>query len=167
MPKCIPVLRMQYWVRRVLSTPLDTLYVSHGRPVSSSDVGSMDVCVGDIVSDTMDCRVRVYDYATRRKVLCTRETSGEYIVYNPRSTISIGSRNLLYTSHRDIAVIGEEDLLTLLYTRSKYKSIVYGQPGVGVVVVYNDKYFKTWVTKLLKTFKPDIVCIDGEYGSRR
>ncbi len=161
----LPVLKMPNWLREVLSTPLGRIYCSR-KTLTSSDIGFADICVGDIVSENIDSTVKVYDYTTRREVLEKESVEASmYQVYNPRSTISLFSKTVAiqHSVFKNVLVIGEEDLLTLAYAlSSKRVRIAYGQPGAGVVVVDNDRFFKIRVTGLLKTFKPDIVCIDGE-----
>lgn len=162
---CIPVLKMPFWLRKILGVPQGILYTKARDTISRGDLEKdIDVCVGDYVSETLDCREKVFDGKTRRRDYqgYTSSRSYDVVVYNPRSTISLNSKTMVSLGDigRNIYVIGEEDLIPFVYVyRREALSIVYGQPGVGVVVSEYNYVVKNRVIKMLKTFKPDIVCI--------
>ncbi len=162
---CIPVLKMPFWLRKILSIPQGILYTKIKSTISISDLEkNIDVCVGDYVSNTLGCREKVFDGKTMRRdyLSYTSNRSYDVIVYNPRGTISLNSKTMISLGDigRNIYVVGEEDLIPFVYVyRREALSIVYGQPGVGVVVSEYNYVVKNRVIKMLKTFKPDIVCI--------
>ncbi len=159
-----PVLRVPEYIRSILSQPQGVLYRRRKGFVERCEVPvSPKACVGDVVCKIFDAEVKVVDGKTLR----TRgeklpSTTGYRIirVVNPRSTISANARSLL--TRPDIAgtivvVGGEEDLLVIpLVYNEDVDTIVYGQPGEGVVVMKLNKYSRLRYIKMLKTFKPEM-----------
>lgn len=147
---------MPSWMRAVLSKPHGKLFTSR-TIIYGEDLGvAIDCCVGDVVCSTIKCKLAVVDGATMRSPLINYVAKG-LIIVNPRGTITAQSAGTLASVNEGVVtVIGEEDLLLLPLARNpKVRRAIYGQPGVGVVLVEFNlrrvKYFK-----LLKAFKPGL-----------
>ncbi len=155
----IPVLKLPYWMRSILSIPLGKLFVKQDGLIDRSDLGfDVDACVGDIVCKVFSPDLRVVDGKTRRTYE-TGYTGGHSVLVNPKGTISILSRTLLTVQRRrlEVFVHGEEDLLVIpLALNRSINNIVYGQPRTGIVIVDLNDYSRLKFIKILKTFKPDM-----------
>lgn len=153
----IPVLEIPSFLRKTLSLPQGTLYVSKKGFVTGI---SVDVCVGDIVSSTLKSKTRVLDFKTRREYIAGKKKflRKQMYVINPPGTISLLVYNMLSKLDilfKDIVVDGEEDLVTLaVIENNRCNTIAYGQPGVGVVIIRKNKYSLFRSKEILKTFKP-------------
>ncbi|MCS7128745.1 MAG: DUF359 domain-containing protein [Desulfurococcaceae archaeon] len=147
---------MPNWMRLVLNQPQGKLFTSRAI-ICDKDLGvTIDGCVGDIVCSTIKCKLAVVDGATMRSPLIHHVVKGLVIV-NPRGAVTAQSISALSSiSGGVITVIGEEDLLLLpLAKNPKVRKVVYGQPGVGVVLAeFNLRRLKYF--KLLKAFKPGL-----------
>ncbi len=147
---------MPSWMRAVLSQPQGKLFASR-TIIYGKDLGvTVDGCVGDVACSTINGRLAVVDGATMRSPLINRVAKG-LIVVNPRGAITAQSTSALASiSEGVITAIGEEDLLLLPLARNpKVRKVVYGQPGVGVVLTeFNLRRMKYF--KLLKAFKPGL-----------
>ncbi|OYT37937.1 MAG: hypothetical protein B6U89_06580 [Desulfurococcales archaeon ex4484_58] len=156
MKKTIPVLELPYYMRKTLSIPLSTLYISDKHEIKGLVV---DYSVGDIVSRNMRSKYKVVDGKTKRTDIIKKPTSRKYItIVNPRGTISLNTRTLLkaYNIH-GYFVKGEEDLIVIGIGCERKTRIVYGQPNIGVVVVDSNPYR---MVNIIKTFKPNINVYD-------
>jgi len=155
----IPVLKLPYWMRSVLSIPLGKLFIKSKDLVRKSDLWfNVDSCVGDIVCREFDSSVKIIDGKTRRSFE-TGYFEHYFKIVNPRSTISLSSKTILSIIKKpmNIFVYGEEDLLVIALGLNKsLNNIVYGQPRTGIVVVDLNYYSRLKFIKILKTFKPDM-----------
>ena len=149
----LPSLALREDFRANMGLPQGTLYIPPGgRLVEGLEVTAS---VGDVVSDTLESRIKVVDGKTRRGVQ-TSARPCDRIVYNPRGVVSLHSVTALRGVKAGwVCVVGEEDLLTTsLAWNLDEGNIAYGQPGVGVVVVVTDK---VRLTKFIKILKPSII----------
>jgi uncharacterized protein (UPF0218 family) len=136
-----------------MGLPQGTLYIPRrGRLVEGLEVAAS---VGDVVSDTLESRIKVVDGKTRRGLITNGRPCGR-IIYNPRGAVSLHSITTLRgVKEGRVFVVGEEDLLTAsLAWNMDEGTIAYGQPGVGVVVVVADK---VRLMKFIKILKPSII----------
>jgi len=149
----IPLLELPLFLRSVLKTPLSKLLVSQATITGLK----ADYAVGDVVSLNHEATHRVFDGKTHRHTLRAIRASS-YII-NPPGAIALNALTLLKCGKcRDFPVDGEEDLLTLAVSReTRGKTLIYGQPHVGVVVLRTNPY---WALNIIKVFKPLI----AEYG---
>lgn len=153
----IPVLKIPSFLRKTLSLPQGTLYVSRKGFVTGI---SVDACVGDIVSSTLKSKTRILDFKTKRKYITGEERvlRKQIYVINPPGTISLHAYIMLSKLDilfKDIVVDGEEDLVTLaVIENNRCNTVAYGQPGVGVVVIRRNRYSLFRSKEILKTFKP-------------
>lgn len=115
--------------------------------------------VGDIVSQRHVSSLKIVDAKTRRsRTVEESVATGDIkaVVLNPRGCVSLNAFTALYSVRSGLVfVIGEEDLLVtpLMYLRPG-STILYGQPGVGVVETVGDV---TRALKVLKILKPVLV----------
>ncbi|MEM1627888.1 MAG: DUF359 domain-containing protein [Desulfurococcaceae archaeon] len=153
----IPVFKLPPYVRESLSIPQGILYVTRTRERVISGLKA-DITIGDIVSQRHYSEIKVIDHKTRRKTvehLTTKETTQiKSIVYNPAGSISIHSITISMTKVHNIFVKGEEDLVVIPYLKSSYNTILYGQPGSGIVAMKSNRLL---FLKILKASKPSIV----------
>jgi len=149
----IPLLELPLFLRKVLKTPLSKLLVSQTTITGLK----ADYAVGDVVSLNHEAVYRFFDGKTQRHAL--RSIQAPSYIINPPGTIALNAVTLLKCSKcRDFPVDGEEDLLTLAISReARNKTLIYGQPRVGVVILHTNPY---WALNIIKVFKPLI----AEYG---
>lgn len=156
--KHIPVLLMPGFLRNVLSIPQGTLVVS--KKNSFVRRVRVDVSIGDVVAQTIESKARIIDYKTRRSIRIKQRDRARRLlspkVINPAGTVSLNSMTIVSSMFfNEVVVDGEEDLLPLVAIMNKnYKSIAYGQPGVGVVIIEKNVYTVFRAREILKTFKP-------------
>ncbi len=148
----IPVLKLPSKARGILSAPQGTLYISRKRVVKGLKVY---YAVGDYVSQTLEYRIGIVDYKTRR-IRYVKPVLMKPIVQtiNPRGTLSINTKTILKQGRiGSIVVRGEEDLVPIgiVLEKQGYK-IAYGQPGIGVVIITSDPIRGR---RLLKILQPD------------
>lgn len=159
MGRRIPVLKLPYWMRSVLSIPQGRLFIKSKDLIKEKDLCfKIDSCIGDVVCSEFSSSVKIVDGRTRRSIEVGGFKRYSKIV-NPRSTISLFSKTFLSTIRKpmNVFVDGEEDLLVIaLGLNDSLNNIVYGQPGAGVVVVDLNYYSRLKFIKILKTFKPDM-----------
>jgi uncharacterized protein (UPF0218 family) len=148
----IPVLKMPEYLRTTLSMPQGTLYISSHGLVKGI---TADYAVGDYVSMTLNYRINAIDYKTRRKRRVNAKVDEENtIIINPPGTLSIMSKTMLKAKKiSTYIVVGEEDLLPVGIGLERKGTIVYGQPGIGVVKLVSSRLKSQ---RILKTFKPAI-----------
>jgi len=153
----IPALLLPGEFRRFLATPQGTLYV---KP-SCGDIKGLEatVSVGDVVSSRHRTLIKVVDYKSRRchYVPNSRlESVNECrVAVNPPGVLSLNAVTIaMSTSRGYIYVVGEDDLLVIPFLARSNMSILYGQPGTGVVQVYSDI---NTALKVLKILKPTVV----------
>lgn len=147
----VPALVLPSSFRKDFSQPQGTLVV---HPEKATVAGLVvDVTVGDVVSENHISKIKVVDYKTLRRKLEGKPMLDCIVVVNPRGHISINALTMSKLS-KNICVVGEEDLLVIAYLNSAFKSVIYGQPGVGPVVVKPDVHK---ALKVLKILKPAVV----------
>lgn len=131
----VPVLLLREEFRRSLSLPQGTLFVAE-KPGELVGGVSADVAVGDVVSSTVEARVKVVDLATRRGATTVLLEQPEHTVVNPRGSVSLMSITIAAVAKQGVLlVLGEEDMVVTAFAWSGWaRSIAYGQPGVGVVL---------------------------------
>jgi len=147
----IPVLKLPGFLRNELKTPLGKLLVSE----SYIKGLNIDYCVGDVVSQNQNCRVRIIDYKTLRGVI--KEVIKPTLMNPPGALSIVAFTALLSNDVKNHVVDGEEDLIVLAIARRRNVTIAYGQPRVGVVIYKSDPFR---IVNIIKAFKPDIVNID-------
>ena len=155
--RSIPVFILPRRLRKLLSMPQGTLYVSDG---IVRDLW-VDYAVGDMVSVTLRYNTNVIDYKTRRREkLKPPVNKPSTRIINPPGTLSINSKTMFKArGYRTFIVYGEEDLVPLAISLEReHESIGYGQPGVGVVVLRTNIIR---ARRLLKTFKPSLYFLIG------
>jgi len=147
----VPSLSLIHDFRQDLWIPLGTLYVNPDKgPVLNL---SVDVTVGDIVSERHISDVKVVDFKTKRTTMGYRGDFSEcnYLIINPPGSISLHSFTIINSTERGaICVMGEEDLLTIPFLLKPGEKIAYGQPDTGVVVVESSTETAIKVFKILK-----------------
>lgn len=148
----LPVLALPEDYRVDLACPQGTLFVNPSSGVVSGL--EADVAVGDIVSMRHRTRVRVIDFKTKRSEYIAPTAHKCKYVVNPRGCVSLMAATLSKLLNRDICVVGEEDMLVVAYMLSQTGTILYGQPGVGVVRV---KASIHEALKVLRILKPAVV----------
>lgn len=145
--------------RSSLSLPAGKLIVSDNEAISGLRAYAT---VGDIVSQRHQSNLKIVDAKTRRSSVVERKVAAgdiKAVVLNPRGCISLNAFTMLHSVRSGVVfVVGEEDLLVtpLLYLRPGF-TILYGQPGVGVVEVVGDV---ARALKVLKILKPVLVEAD-------
>jgi len=149
----IPLLELPLFLRKVLKTPLSKLLVSQTTITGLK----ANYAVGDVVSLNHEAAHKIFDGKTHRHTL--RSIQAFIYIINPPGTLTLNALTLLKcTKCRDFPVDGEEDLLTLAVAReARDKTLIYGQPRVGVVILHTNPY---WALNIIKVFKPLI----AEYG---
>ncbi len=125
------------------------------------------VSVGDVVSKNLHDgnihpHLSIIDYISRRNQVIPKESPVEKTVYvkNPQGTITDEALSAVKAAletnvHTHIVVDGEEDLLALasvLYAPEN-SFVIYGQPCVGIVVVFASVEKKAQVKEFLKEMK--------------
>jgi Uncharacterized protein conserved in archaea len=147
----VPSLSLIHDFRQDLWIPLGTLYVNPDKgPVLNL---SIDVTVGDIVSERHSSSVKVVDFKTKRTTMDYRGDFSEcnYLIINQPGSISLHSFTIINSTERGtLCIMGEEDLLTILFLLKPGKKIAYGQPDTGVVVVESSMETAIKVFKILK-----------------
>ncbi|MFH1055912.1 MAG: GTP-dependent dephospho-CoA kinase family protein [Candidatus Altiarchaeota archaeon] len=125
------------------------------------------VCVGDTASDTLlkdgfKPMVMVYDGKTERRHVGVSERikaydAKEYRITNPPGNLeedvfTLFRKLLKSEKPSKVFVEGEEDLTALAVIREAPKSatLVYGQPGEGLVIVKVDSKIKKKVNEMLE-----------------
>jgi len=153
----IPALLLPSEFRRFLAMPQGTLYI---KP-TYGDVKGLEatVSVGDIVSSRHRTLVKVVDYKSKRSHYVSdnivKGISEYRVVINPPGLLSLNAMTTSTSTLRGyIHVVGEEDLLVIPFLAKSNISILYGQPGTGVVKVDSDVNV---ALKVLKILKPTIV----------
>ncbi len=153
----IPALLLPGEFRRFLAMPQGTLYI---KP-STGDVKGLEatVSVGDVVSSRHRTVIKVFDYKSKRSHYISNSRLrgvGEWrVVINPPGMLSLNAMTITTNTSRGyIYVVGEEDLLVLPFLARSNTSILYGQPGTGVVRVDSDI---NMALKVLKILKPTVV----------
>jgi len=114
---------------------------------------SADVAVGDVVSSRHSAKIKIFDYKTKRgKVTeCRVKDDLCFLALNPPGYLCLGSVTVAFHIEKGcLRVIGEEDLLVIPFLAREQKTIVYGQPGVGVVLVRSSVKMALKVLKILK-----------------
>ncbi len=153
--KYLPILKLPYFLRKILSAPMGKLLVSDKKLVKNIKV---DIAVGDVVSETTENLLRVIDGKTRRTIsIKKQELERDFIkAINPPGTLSLNTRTITKCKKlKTLYIIGEEDITPLAFSLEyKDATIAYGQPGVGLVILTSNKIN---AIKVLKTFKPDII----------
>ncbi|MEM0355767.1 MAG: DUF359 domain-containing protein [Desulfurococcaceae archaeon] len=152
----LPCLTLLPEYRLALSTPLSKLYVSYTGYVKGLEV---QYSVGDVVSVNQNSRYKIVDWKTRRKEHVERMVRGDRLVLvNPPGSLSLNAFTMLKAKHYGLfEVVGEEDLLVLITGREG--DVVYGQPGVGVVVLKKNPFY---LSSLIKGFKPVVSVYEFE-----
>jgi uncharacterized protein (UPF0218 family) len=140
-----------------LAKPQGTLYVNPNR----GDVFGLEatVSVGDVVSARHRATVRIVDYKSMRRAyadLAVRSIEETRVVVNPPGSLSLNASTIAGRARSGfIRVIGEEDLLVIPHlARRDRSSVLYGQPGVGVVKLESNVVL---ALKILKILKPTVV----------
>jgi GTP-dependent dephospho-CoA kinase len=161
-------------LRVFLKEPFGTLIVGSPQETMRELKGLIEknkppriVSVGDVVSknlhdSNLHPQLTIIDYVSLRNQTIPKQAPVEKTVYvkNPQGTITQEAicaikEALEAKVHTHIVVEGEEDLLTLaavLYAPEN-SFVVYGQPHIGVVVVYASVEKKAQTKKLLKEMK--------------
>ncbi len=125
------------------------------------------IAVGDVVAETLlHAGLRpaliIYDEATRRGRYDSPELGSieaDHVVINPRSTISQEAQELFSANPRGtILAKGEEDLLVIpaAISAEPGSTLVYGQPGEGVVVLKVDDMLRGFLELYLASFEPAV-----------
>jgi uncharacterized protein (UPF0218 family) len=85
-----------------------------------------------------------------------RSTEETRVVVNPPGSLSLNASTIAGRARSGfIRVIGEEDLLVIPHlARRDRSSVLYGQPGVGVVKLESNVVL---ALKILKILKPTVV----------
>ncbi len=152
----IPVLRLPFKIRKILSSPQGVLYISRKGIVKGLKAY---YAVGDFVSQTLEYMISIVDYKTRRTKFVKPVLKKPIVqTINPRGTLSINTRTILKQERiGSILVRGEEDLtpIGIALEKQGYK-IAYGQPGIGVVVITSELVRGR---RLLKILEPDTTSI--------
>ena len=165
------VLRLSESLRGAFKEPFGPLHTDAERLVG--DLGSPVVAVGDVVTrDLTRAGTRpdlaVIDWITERETLADADQpdvegyEGRYDIANPAGAIT-GEllRTVRVGIERDaktvIVVDGEEDLATLpvLAVAPEGASVVYGQPGEGMVHVRIDNETREQARELLSRMDGD------------
>ncbi len=157
----LPALVLPHYMRKILAVPHGMLLVKRGGRVTGI---SVDVAVGDIVSQTLLSRVRIVDYRTRRRERVEPVERGQ-VIYNPAGAVSMNARSYIEAQQgpATYTVLGEEDLLLIpAALGARGETYAYGQPGIGVVIIHGGARERLKTRLLLKTFKPRILRYNEE-----
>ncbi|MCD6301435.1 MAG: DUF359 domain-containing protein [Staphylothermus sp.] len=151
----IPILKLPSFLRKILGAPMGKLLVSDKEFVRNIKV---DIAIGDVVSETTKHNLCVIDGKTRRSISLEKEyrVKESLKALNPPGTLSLNTRTIAKCKRiKTLYIIGEEDLAPLAFSLEyTNKTISYGQPRVGLVILTSNKIN---AIKVLKTFKPDII----------
>ncbi len=152
MKTLIPSLELPLYMRKILSIPLATLYVSD----KNLSIPGIDIGVGDIVSYNLSPKKSIIDGKTLRTKTTTSGRGAGCKAINIRGTVSLNAITMLKIKNIErLFIEGEEDLVLLGASREHAygTKIAYGQPGAGIVVLKNDPFY---TINIIKTFKPVI-----------
>ena len=160
--------------RDALRHPFGTIETDMGQVIASLDPQAMLIAVGDIVAAAAmqhgrPAEINVIDGKTRRQMLRDEQSvsfSGmtQRSAENPAGTITQEAANSLFTAITDydtthekqlIDVLGEEDLLAIpaILLAPLQTVVLYGQFGVGIVVVKVSEQNKQHVQDLFGKFQ--------------
>ncbi|MCC6011326.1 MAG: DUF359 domain-containing protein [Desulfurococcaceae archaeon] len=153
----LPALLLPAEFRRHLATPQGTLYVTPQR----GDVFGLEatVSIGDVVSARHRTTIRVVDYKSMRRTrlnIAMEDSGKTRVIINSPGSLSLNAITIANATRTGyVRVLGEEDLLVIPYLAWRERiSILYGQPGVGVVKLESSVNL---ALKILKILKPTVV----------
>jgi len=157
-------MRMTERAEKILKKPLGTLI--EGTPEQTMKTftklrtGNV-ICIGDVIFAEcaragIEVEQAIFDGTTLRKKLLNIPPH-DIVVNNPKSHITEALLDAIRHGYRRILVCGEEDLATLpavLYA-SEGSQVLYGQPGVGLVVIEVNTESKSKMRTLMEMFEED------------
>ncbi len=152
-------------VREELKTPLGKIYSDPNeiKKIGKLIVAIGDVCTLELLKSGIIPHLAVFDYFSMRKPLSEKEIKilenafpKRRTYQNPPGTLSdelLRDAKELLNMGGAVFIQGEEDLTALAFLRvlDERFVVLYGQPGVGMVVVLPSKEIKEKIEKWLST----------------